>query len=612
MLPYYSVAKLYDFHRSIDEVKAESARPMHWLSAEGRNRIWRGLGANLPDGGRFKLFPGLLPLLLSLFAWFSVGRREPAHQTASSRRSRWIPWLDGLIVIALIVAVPVAGTVPKGKLNTLSTLIASEHVLAVLAAAIVARICLAYPLSLRFQNANLIETLRSDRRSDAFWLGAILTVIGFFYSLGWNFFFYRILYDLIPLFRSMRVAVRGAMIAYLGIAILTGLGATHLAEVIRNRNPRWRPVAVLSIIAALLLFELNVARLRFVHGDADPDAVSLRLKETPMKAGLVVLPANASVNHHHILRAADHMKPIIIGTSGFDSPYEVQIELATRAGPFPLNFMRYLEDIPTSYLVIANHLVPPERRVDYETFLGRAVGAGRLRYVNRFDGRDDLYAVVKNEPEAKTEAPLPFAITTKDWASLLADDPVNLLGHYRSCAQMIYRMHLAVDGTMPRYAEFLPEVIAIGRGVVASSLEDQQSRLDANLVELAHEWVRRPAFRARYDAMNDEEFLDRLVANAGLSLSSVDRAGLLRAAGPDRGSILIAIANRADFAHGEEKRSLVLLHYFGYLRRNPDDPPDGDLRGFNFWLKEIERSGEIERLPRAFMHSIEYAARKNK
>ena len=49
-----------------------------------------------------------------------------------------------------------------------------------------------------------------------------MTVIGFCYSLGWNFFFYRILYDVLPFFRSMRVAVRGSMFVYLGLAILAG------------------------------------------------------------------------------------------------------------------------------------------------------------------------------------------------------------------------------------------------------------------------------------------------------------------------------------------------------------------------------------------------------
>jgi hypothetical protein len=612
MLPYYQAARLYNFQRSIDEVKAESAWPIHWLCAEPRNRLWRGLGANLTDGGRFKLFPGLLPILLSLYAWFSRGVSRGSAATETEERSRWIPWLDGLAVVALIVAVPVIGTVAKGKLNTLSTFVASEHVLALLGIAIIVRFALAYPRALQFQNANLIETLRSDRRSDAFWIGVILTFIGFFYSLGWNFFFYRILYDLIPMFRSMRVAVRGAMIAYLGLAILAGLGGIKLAEALRARRPRFQSSVVVAMICALLLFELNAARLRFVHGDVEPDAVSLRLRDTRMRGGLVVLPANASVNHHHLLRAADHMKPMVIGTSGFDSPYEVQIELATRAGPIPANFMKYLEEIPASYLVITNHLIPPERRVDYETFLGRAVAAGRLRYVNRFDDRDDLYAVVKNEPDAKSEAPPPFQLTTKDWATLLKEDPVNLLGDDRAWAQTLYLMHVASFGTMPRYAEFLPDSIHLGRGIVASSLDDQQTTLDENLRRLAEDWVRRPNFKAQYDGLNDERFVDTLAANAGITLSPAERTELLDAAAKSRASALVAVARHPDFVRREQNRSMILLHYFGYLRRNPEDPPDGNLNGFNFWLKEIERTGDIEKLPRAFMASFEYEVRKKK
>jgi hypothetical protein len=29
------------------------------------------------------------------------------------------------------------------------------------------------------------------------------------------------------------------------------------------------------------------------------------------------------------------------------------------------------------------------------------------------------------------------------------------------------------------------------------------------------------------------------------------------------------------------------MQYFGYLRRNPDDVPDGNLSGYNFWLNEL-------------------------
>ena len=72
--------------------------------------------------------------------------------------------------------------------------------------------------------------------------------------------------------------------------------------------------------------------------------------------------------------------------------------------------------------------VVPERTSDYEVFLAGAVAAGRLRYVKRFDGHDDLYAVVKNEPDSKTEAALPFSPANRDWAGKIQDDPVSLLG----------------------------------------------------------------------------------------------------------------------------------------------------------------------------------------
>jgi hypothetical protein len=29
------------------------------------------------------------------------------------------------------------------------------------------------------------------------------------------------------------------------------------------------------------------------------------------------------------------------------------------------------------------------------------------------------------------------------------------------------------------------------------------------------------------------------------------------------------------------------MQYFGYLRRNPDDAPDSDMSGYNFWLSKL-------------------------
>jgi hypothetical protein len=611
MLPYYIAAKLYNFKRSIDEVKSWSAWPIHWLAADGRNKLWRGMGDNIPDSAKFKLFPGALPILLSLAALLLgasqvAGAKNKADLAElEPARRKWIRRLDVLAIFALIISIPAIGYDGTGGIYKYVT---SERALALLAVTVIARLCLAYPSFLRCGNANLIETLRSERRSDAFWLGVVWTIVGFCYSLGWNFFLYRILYDVVPLFRSMRVAVRGAMFAYLGLAILAGLGTKRLTEIISARNPRLKPAFVFAAIAALLLLEFNAAPLRFMRGDVYPDGVTLRLKATPMRGGIVVLPANEHVNHRHVLRSADHMKPIIVGISGFSSWQEMQIELATQSGSIPTRFMDFLEEVPTSYLVIENNLVEPERRTDYETFLARAVLAGRLRFVNRFDGRDDLYAVVKNEPQAKTEGPPPFAFEVKEWGTLIKEDPVNLVGQYRSWSQAVYRFYVASYREMPRYSEFLSDVEMVGRGVVPSS-PDEQPKLEANLSEFAERWVERGKFQALYKSMPHERFVDELTANAGITLAPAERAAFiekLNSSATTRTQVLLAIVNNRDFLEKEDKRSLVLLHYFGYLHRNPDDPPDNTLDGFNFWLREVEESGDISRLPRAFMASGEY------
>jgi hypothetical protein len=54
------------------------------------------------------------------------------------------------------------------------------------------------------------------------------------------------------------------------------------------------------------------------------------------------------------------------------------------------------------------------------------------------------------------------------------------------------------------------------------------------------------------------------------------------------------------------------MQYFGYLRRNPDDPPDTNLDGFNFWLNKLEQfNGNFvdAEMVKAFISSLEYRQR---
>ncbi|MBA2340934.1 MAG: Spy/CpxP family protein refolding chaperone [Pyrinomonadaceae bacterium] len=181
---------------------------------------------------------------------------------------------------------------------------------------------------------------------------------------------------------------------------------------------------------------------------------------------------------------------------------------------------------------------------------------------------------------------------------------------------LVHRFYKATRGTAPRYDEFQIDSRSISRGVVVNQ-QGWEQLLENNKAAFAEAWVTRPAFKAVYDAKTNSEYVDALIANTGVTFSASDRAKLidnLTAARETRASVLRKIAESEQFTQREFNPAFVLMQYFGYLRRNPDDAPDGDMRGFNFWLKELngEGSGTRNNYPnmvRAFVISGEYRGR---
>ena len=607
MIPYAIASRIYNMKRSIEEIKLNSAMPVHWLSAENRNKLWNRMGEGVFEGYKFKLFPGLLPILFSVAAL--VLRDKPEQrQSTTGRYEKLLPLLDGVIVVLFAVSILAIGFDHSTAFHKFFDTVTSERALSLLTLASFVRICIAYPAFLNTVRPNLIETIRSSQRSDAFWLGSLLTVIGFCFSLGWNFFFFRICYELIPLFRSMRVVTRGSVLAYLGLGILAGLGVRRLAEWTGVRYPTMHEGRVFTVACLLLLFELNAAPLAIVRGDVLPDAVTLKLKNTSMRGGIAHLPAGGQSNYRYMLRAADHQKPLVVGTSGFNTYQEDKIESLSGNGAIPDELMTLFEKVPSSYLVVANQSIPLERAPDYQAFLGRQLTSGRLRFINRFDGHDDLYAVVKNEPQARSEAALPFDLSVKDWAGRIQDEPVILLGQPLDVSQKLYRAYVASFGDIPRYKEFKSDLENICRGVIVGS-EGQTEQLNANFQSFINELTKRESFLKRFVNLNDEQFLDQLIQNAGISVATMDRQKLVSevATQPDvRTSLLLKVIDEPQFVAKEQKRSLVALHYFAYLRRNPNDPPDNDWRGFNFWVNDIEHNSDPNKLRAAFSLTDEY------
>ncbi|MEP6568991.1 MAG: hypothetical protein ABJC10_04385 [Acidobacteriota bacterium] len=50
-----------------------------------------------------------------------------------------------------------------------------------------------------------------------------------------------------------------------------------------------------------------------------------------------------------------------------------------------------------------------------------------------------------------------------------------------------------------------------------------------------------------------------------------------------------AIAEDSDLVTAEKNRAFVLMEFFGYLRRNPNDAPDTNHTGYEFWLNKLNQ-----------------------
>jgi hypothetical protein len=151
---------------------------------------------------------------------------------------------------------------------------------------------------------------------------------------------------------------------------------------------------------------------------------------------------------------------------------------------------------------------------------------------------------------------------------------------------------------------------AVGEGV-AINRSNWEEQLAQNLRGFADRWTERQAFKAAYAGKSNEQYVERLYANAGITPDDAERSALVNTLNnktETRAGVLWKVVNNEAFARKDSNAALVLMNYFGYLRRNPDDSPDNNLNGYNFWLKELEQSGDRNRITNAFMDSSEYKA----
>ncbi|HEX8335762.1 MAG TPA: carboxypeptidase regulatory-like domain-containing protein, partial [Pyrinomonadaceae bacterium] len=185
---------------------------------------------------------------------------------------------------------------------------------------------------------------------------------------------------------------------------------------------------------------------------------------------------------------------------------------------------------------------------------------------------------------------------------------------FQQTGYFVYRLYRATHGRAPsRVGEFMLDSRVVGDGVVVGA-EGWAERLAANRRAFLEEWTRRPEFEERYGGFTDWSFLQALAANMNVTLGEARREELLArlAAGGSRAEVLAHLIDDEQFNKQEFRPAFVLMQYFGYLRRGPAEPPDSDLKGYEFWLGKLnEFGGDYEKaeMVKAFLSSAEYRGR---
>ena len=194
---------------------------------------------------------------------------------------------------------------------------------------------------------------------------------------------------------------------------------------------------------------------------------------------------------------------------------------------------------------------------------------------------------------------------------------------FQETGYLVYRMRKTSFGNLPgmpvpvRLTEFLKDTQRIGQGVQVG-VGNWQSQLEDNKQAYALDLVQSPEFVAAYpDSMSGDQFITKLDTNAGGVLSPAEKVNLLGIlvgvpGVPGRALVVRQVAEDSDLKNAEFNKAFVLMQYFGYMRRNPNDAPDTNFDGFNFWLDKLNQfNGNFvdAEMVKAFIISGEYRQR---
>lgn len=228
----------------------------------------------------------------------------------------------------------------------------------------------------------------------------------------------------------------------------------------------------------------------------------------------------------------------------------------------------------------------------YKDFLGRAADAGGLQYWS-----EQISGNASNTP-----ASCPAGDRVCEHIRRISVSAAFFVeNEFQRTGGFVYRFYKASYGTRPTFQQFTAD----------RSLVPENAQLEQNKQAFANQWVQRPEFISKYPASlnNGAAFVDAILLNV-LQNSNVDLSGqrnnlINTYATGGRAAVVRSVADNTSFATAEYNKAFVVMQYFGYLQRSPDEG------GYQFWLNILDNQvpNNFRAMVCAFLTSAEYQQR---
>ena len=179
---------------------------------------------------------------------------------------------------------------------------------------------------------------------------------------------------------------------------------------------------------------------------------------------------------------------------------------------------------------------------------------------------------------------------------------------FQETGGLVDSLYRASYGRRPLRSEFVPDTQTVGHNVIVG-VPGWEQQLATNKQTFIDAWVQRTPFVNAYGSLSDDAYVDTLISHTGVNFTTGERNALVSSLvnhTATRAAVLRQIAEDGRFVSAKFNEAFVMMEYFGYLRRDPDDG------GYQFWLDKLNQFGgnfENADMVKAFIVSGEYRDR---